>query len=155
MTRLDIFHNSLEFWFQARVEKVWMVNTGNRTVGWNWNHANVINFTEFFFFGFPVPVIPWQLLLLHTEEVLVSNRRRCFGFFLNWNTFFGFNRLVKSIRIATSFHGPTSKLVDDQDFFDLRWPHSPYQNHDVVGTKGIVDKVSQSYVFNIVTSFQD
>ena len=130
-----------------------MVNTLNRTVCWNWNNTNVVNFTEFFFLSLTCTCHTRQFLV-HTEKVLVSDRGRCLRFILNWHTFFSFNSLVQSIRITTTFHSTTCKLVDNQDFLLFAHHIVNIEKHDVVGTKGVINKVSKSYVFDVIEVFK-
>ena len=153
VTRLNIFYYSLEFCIETSVEKVWMVNTLDWTVGWNWNNTDVVDFAEFFFFCFTSTSHTCQFFI-HTEKVLVGNRSWSLRFILDWHTFFSFNRLVQTIRVTATFHSASSKLVDNQDFLLFTHHIVDIKNHDVVGAKGVVDKVSQCYVFDIVEIFE-
>ncbi len=62
--------------------------------------------------------------------------------------------LVKTIRIATTFQGPTSRWSTIKDFLIFADHIVDIQNHDVVWHGGVVDKVSQAR-FQYRTSFQD
>ena len=126
-----------------------MVNTSNWTVSWNWDNTDIISFTEFFFLSLSCTSHSGQFFI-HTEEVLIGNRSRCLGFILNRNTFLSFNGLMKSVRIATSFHGTTGELVNDQNFLFFANHIIDIQNHDIVSTQGIINEVSQCHIFNII-----
>ncbi|RSJ31803.1 hypothetical protein D8895_10285 [Streptococcus sp. BCA20] len=129
-----------------------MINTSHRTVGRNRNHSNVISFAEFFFFCLGRSRHPRQFLI-HTEQILVSDRSRGLRFILNWYTFFSFNCLVESIRIAATFHCPTCKLVNNQNFLFFTNHIVNVQQHNIICTKSIVNKVSQCYIFNVIQVF--
>ena len=153
ITTLNILYHSTEFSIQSWVQKVIMVNTLNWTVCWNWDDSHVIDFTEFILFSLTSTSHTWQFLV-HTEHILVSDWGRCLRFFLNWHTFFCLNGLVEPIWETTSFHGTTCKLVDDKNFLLRTYHIVDIMQHDVVGTKGIVNIVSQGNVVNIIQVVQ-
>ena len=153
MTLFNILNNCLELRINTWVEQVRMVNTCYRTVGWDRNNTDVISFAELFFLCLGCTCHAGQLLI-HTEEVLIGNRSRSLCFFLNRHTFFGFNRLVETVRVATSFHCPTSKLINNQNFLIFTDHIVNVKEHDVVSSQSIVDKVSQGNIFNIVEIVQ-
>ena len=153
MTFFNILHNCLKLRLNTWVEQVRMVNTCYRTVGWNWNNTNVVCFAELFFLCLGCTCHTGQLLI-HTEEVLISNGSRGLCFFLNRHTFFGFNRLVETIRVTAAFHCPTSKLIDNQNFLIFTDHIVNIKEHDVISSQGIVDKVSQGNIFNIIEIVQ-
>ena len=72
VTSLNVFNNGLKLSFNASKKQIWMVNTLNRTVCWDWNNTNVVNFTEFFFLSLTCTRHTRQFLV-HTEKVLVSD----------------------------------------------------------------------------------
>ena len=149
MTLFNILHNCLKLRINTWVEQVRMVNTCHRTVGWNRDNTNVVCFTELFFLCLSCTCHTGQLLI-HTEEVLISNGSRSLCFFLNRHTFFGFNRLVETVGVTTSLHCPTGKLIDNQNFLIFTNHIVNVKEHDVVSSQSIVDKVSQGNIFNIV-----
>ena len=153
MTLFNILNNCLKLRINTWVEQVRMVNTCYRTVGWNRNNTNVVCFAELFFLRLSCTCHTGQLLI-HTEEVLISNGSRCLCFFLNRYTFFGFNRLVETVRVTAAFHCPTSKLIDNQNFLIFTDHIVNVKEHDVVSSQSIVDKVSQGNIFNIVEIVQ-
>ena len=59
----------------------------------------------------------------------------------------------KTIRVTTAFHGTTCKLVDNQDFLLFTNHIVDIENHDIVGTEGIVNKVSKSHIFQCRRDF--
>ncbi len=53
---------------------------------------------------------------IHTEVVLESNRRQRLVFFLNLHAFFGFHRLVQTVRPTAAWHHAAIDLIDDGHF---------------------------------------
>ena len=153
MTLFNILNNCLELRINTWVEQVRMVNTCYRTVGWNWNNTNVVCFAELFFLCLSCTCHTRQFLI-HTEKILISDGSRSFCFFLNRHTFFGFNRLVETVRVTTSLHCPTGKLIDNQNFLIFTDHIVNVKEHDVISSQSIVDKVSQGNIFNIVEIVQ-
>ena len=153
ITIFNIGYNRIEFEVQIWIEQVFMVFTDNRFIGRNWNHAHIVNFTEFFFFGLSRTCHPCQFLI-HTEHILVGDGGTGFGFILNRNPFFGLNSLVQAIRVATAFHSPTCKWIDDHNLLGFIDQVVNLIDHNVVGTKGIVNEVGKGYIFDIVEIFQ-
>ena len=83
------------------------------------------------------------------EEVLVGDVGHRLVFFLNFDAFLGFNRLVEAIGEAPAFHYPPGKGVHDQDFPIVN--HVVLvQEHDVISPQGLVQVVGQGGVFRVV-----
>src|SRR5699024_4101181 len=93
---------------QCRVKQVWVVFPLNWLVSWDGDCFHVINLTEFFLLGLSSTSHP-RKLVVHPEQVLVSNVSHGLVLFLNLNAFLSFNCLVKTIGEPPSLHYPSGK----------------------------------------------
>ena len=114
-TLANVFDDRLNFFRFGHVHQVWHILTDHRTVGWNDHGIQLVDRAEFKRFGIGCTGHARQLLV-QTEVVLEGDRRQRLVFVLNIHAFFGFYSLVQTVRPATSLHGTTGVLIDNDHF---------------------------------------
>ena len=106
---LYLFDDGFIFFAFCFVNAVVHVDTGNGAVGWNNHYVQFVDVPQFAGFSLCRTGHTGQLVV-HTEVVLQRNggKSLCGSFYLH--AFLGFDGLVQTVRITTSFHD-TSRLL--------------------------------------------
>ena len=78
-------------------------------------HLEIVDIVEFFTFG-GCRTCHTRKLGIELEEILVGDGGDSLGFFLDSDSFFGFDRLVESLTKSPTWHRTTSVFIDDEYF---------------------------------------
>ena len=101
--------------FLGAINQVWIFDPQQRLIGRDDENIKVINFAEFSGFGFRSSGHARQFFV-HAEIILKGDGRKRLVLTLDLHAFFGFDRLVQTVRPAASRHQATRELINDNDF---------------------------------------
>ena len=96
------------------VNLIIMVYSLDRLIGRYRGNVQFIDLREFASFGHRRASHPAELFI-HTEIVLESDRGQSLILSLNLHIFFGFKRLMQTIRETPAFHRPASKFINNDN----------------------------------------
>ena len=91
-----------------------MVLTDDRSVGRNLNNVHCIDITELFFLCKSC-TCHTTLLIIFVKEVLECDGCQSLALTFDLNMLFCFDCLMKAVRITTSRHDTSGKLIDNKD----------------------------------------
>ena len=109
---LDLFDNGFVFFAFGFVNAVIHIFTGDRTVGGDYHHIQFVDVPKFACFRFGSTGHTGQLMI-HTEVILQGNRCKSLCGSFHFHTFFRFNSLVQSVRVAAAFHDTAGLFIND------------------------------------------
>ena len=111
----NFLYNCLEFLLFCLIYSIFSVDTCDRTVGRNLDNVHAVDITELFFLcqGCTCHTC---FLCIFIEEVLECNGCKRLALTFYFYMLFCLNCLMKSVRITTSRHNTSGKLINDQDF---------------------------------------
>ncbi len=116
---VDEFYNFVDYGlvllFLGAVHTVVHVDAGNRTVCGNCHHIELIDIPELTGLCDSRTGHTGELVI-HAEVVLECDCGKSLGSCLNFHAFFGFDSLVETVGVATTFHDTARLLVDNLDF---------------------------------------
>ncbi len=115
---------------------------------WNHDHVKLVSRGKLGRFCFGGTSHARQFLV-KPEIVLERDGGERLVFFLDLDAFFGFNRLVQSVRPATTFHQTTGEVVDD-NYFTILDHVLVVQPVKGVRFQCLLDAVEQLHVRRIV-----
>src|SRR5690606_38371031 len=107
-----LFYNRIEFLTFGLVNQIFLIITGNWTVGWNFHNIHFIDLPEF-------PGLcnrrtrHTRKFTVHTEVVLKGYSCKGLGSIFDLHIFLGLDRLVQSVAVASSFHDTAGLLIND------------------------------------------
>ena len=131
MGLLHSFHNGVKLLFPGLVNGILQVLSRNRLIGRNLDDIHAINITEF-----PLLCTGHTCFLFKfIKEVLERNRCKGFALTLHLYMLFCLNCLVQAVRITSSRHDTSGKLVHDQHLLIL-YHIILIPEHQVIGPKG-------------------
>ena len=113
-TLADIFNDGGILLIGGQIDQIAHVLAHHRLVSRDNHGIQTINLLEFKGFGICSTCHPRQLVV-ETEVVLEGDRGQSLVLVLNLGPFFRFNRLMQTIGPATTRHGTTGMLIDDDD----------------------------------------
>ena len=111
----NFIHNGMEFFFFGHVYRIIQVFTENRSVGRDFNYVHSVDITELFFFG-KCSTGHAGFLFIFIEEVLECDCCKCLALTFYLYMLFCLDCLMQAIRVASSRHDTSGKLVYDQYF---------------------------------------
>ena len=111
----NIFGNGVKLGIDRAIHKVIEVVALNRTVRWNCLHGKVIDLSKLRVLGH-CSTRHARELVIKTEVVLERDCSERLVFLAHIYAFLGFNCLVKTLRIASTFHNTTGKFINNFDF---------------------------------------
>ena len=114
MNFFDLFNDRVPLFTFRPVNGVRIGNSSQRSIGRDGDHVKVVYLHEFGRFGHRSTGHPGQLLI-ELEEVLQRDRRQSLSLFLDPHTFFGLNRLMKTVTPLTTFHHSSRVFIDNDD----------------------------------------
>ena len=114
MGLFNLIYNSTVFFFLSHVNRIIQVNSSYWSVCRNHNNVHTINITELFFLG-KCGTCHTRLFIVLIEEVLESDGSQGLTFPFYLNMFFCLNRLMQTIRITSSRHDTSGKLINDHN----------------------------------------
>ena len=144
---LDFLDRRAVFAHLGAINRIRIVDTGNRPVGRNLDDVQTVNLTELVFLGQRRTGHAGQLFV-QTEVVLERDGRQCLVLTLNLDMLLGLNRLMQTVRVTASEHQTAGELVDDNnlviadDIVDILL-------HDAVCADRLIDMMRQRRVFRI------
>ena len=112
---LDLVRHGVIFFFFRTIYHVRILFAQQRAVGGNHHHLQLINLVELRCFCLGCSGHAGQLFI-QAKIILEGDGRQRLRFALNLHAFFGFNRLMQTVRPAPSRHQASGELVNDQDF---------------------------------------
>ena len=115
MTLGDLFEDSVVFLGLCPVNLVVFVQPNHRHVRRHVDDFETVNLGEFCSLRHGGARHAGQFRV-EAEIVLEGDRGERLILCLHFDAFFGFQRLVQSVRIPAAFHHAAGKLVDDDDF---------------------------------------
>ena len=142
-----IINNGIKFFFSCLVYGIIMVNSLYRTVGRNGNNIHTIDVPELLFLCKSC-TCHTCFLLIFIEEVLEGNGCKSTAFSINLNLFLSLYSLVKTIRIPSTRHYTSCKLINYKDFIILNYIVLILK-HKVMCTKSKDDIVLDLKIFRI------
>ena len=145
---LDQRDDGAVFFDRGAIDLVVIVEAGERHVGGDFQHLEIINVEKLVGLGQRRSGHAGELLV-HAEIVLERDRGECLVFRLNLLMLLRFQRLVQAFGIAPARHHPAGEFVDDDDFTVA---------HDVilvaleqlVGAQGLIDVMHGGDVFHVI-----
>src|SRR5665647_1219940 len=124
----DFVNNSVVFLFLSFVNVVFVIFTDYWLICRNYNNLQFINIPEFTCFSLGSSGHPRQFVV-HAEIILKCDGRKSLCSILNFNTLSRFDRLVKTIGVAATFHDTTRLLINNlnlainQHIFNILFEH--------------------------------
>ncbi len=115
---LDLDDHRLVFLARRAIDLVVLVDTGDGSIGRNFQHIEAVDVAEFARFRQRRAGHARQLFV-HAEVVLEGDRGERLVLRLDLHALLGFERLVQPVRIAAAFHHAAGELVDDDDLVGL------------------------------------
>ena len=112
MCLYNISNNCIEFILLGLINRIIIVNTGNRKIGWNLNNVHTVNITELLLLC-QCSTGHTGLLLIFIKEVLECDRSERLTLTLHLHMLLRLNCLMQTIRETTSRHNTSGKLIDD------------------------------------------
>ena len=110
----NFLYNSFEFFLFCLIYSIFSVNTCDRTVGRNLDNVHAIDITELFFFC-QGSTCHTGFFLIFIKEVLECDGCKCLALTFYFYMLFCLNCLMQTVRITTSRHDTSGKLINDQD----------------------------------------
>ena len=105
----------VNFLFLRFINQVFFIVPDNGSVGWNYDNIQFVYFPKFSCFGFGCTGHTGKFVI-HTEIILQRNSSIGLSDLSDFYTFFGFDSLMQSIRISSSFHHTSGLLINDLYF---------------------------------------
>ena len=129
----DIFHDRIQFFTFCLINRIVVVNTGNRFISRYFHNVHSVNFTELFFLGKRC-TCHTAFFVVFIKEVLKRNRcqRPTFSFY--FYMLFCFDRLMQTVGITASRHNASGKFIYDQHFI-IFYHIILVAEHQIVRTK--------------------
>ncbi len=112
MTHNHIFNNSQELFLARFVYNVSLIDANHWLIGRHNHNIKLVNFVKFRSLGIGRTCHSRQLLV-HTEIVLESYRRKGLVLFLNFQTFLSLDCLMLAVTPAPARHKSPGKFVND------------------------------------------
>ena len=116
----DVFNHRLEFFLCRAIDQILLISANDRAIGRNDHGFQTVNLLEFVGFGVRRAGHAAEFFV-HAEVVLEGDRGHRHRFGLHRYAFFGFHRLVQTVRPATTGHQTTGEFVHDDDFVVLHY----------------------------------
>ena len=110
----DVVGEGGELVILVDVDEIRFVRSRDRLVRWNLDHVEPVDLVELPGLGQRGPRHAGELLV-HAEVVLECDGGESLVFFLDLDALFGLDRLVQTLRVATTIEDPPGELVDDLD----------------------------------------
>ena len=107
---LDFVNDGFVFFAFGLVQTVVHVDTGDGTVGRNHHHIQFVDVPKFAGFGFCCTGHTRQLVV-HTEIILQGDGGEGLGGRFHFHSFLGFDSLMQTIRVTTTFHDTAGLFV--------------------------------------------
>ena len=147
-TVLYTAENSTKLFTLSTVNQVWLIITDHRHVGRYDHHLKSINLLKFHSFSVCSTRHTGQLIV-QPEQVLEGDRCEGLILLLDWNSFFGFNSLVKAFPPTPPCHHTPGELIDN---YDLTIANDVINItlKQGVGTQCCIQMVHQTDVANII-----
>ena len=144
MTFDDLVDNRIELALFCLEYNVRVIDSDNRFVGRNSDNVQLVDLSEFFFFCHS-RTGHTRKLIVQTEIILICNCSNGFGFSCDFNAFFCFNSLMKSVVESSSLHYTSCKFVYDKNFSVL-YNVVDIFFHNAVCLDCLIDVVEQGHI---------
>ena len=147
MSLLHFITHSPEFFFLGLIYSIFHIHTDHRYIRRDFYNIHAVDLTELLLLC-QRRTCHTALFLIFIKQILERDRCKSFALPFYFHALLGLNCLMKTVRISSSGHDTSRKLIDDQNFVILHHIILVAE-HQVVGTESQNNIMLNLQIFRI------